>query len=610
MAITPHYGLTLLAQSQAQKEVTVNEALVRIDSVLKQQSAGGSNTSWRRNPLAVTDSGGEASTIAAVLTAGGNAPFFYVNTATTRTLTFDLPAFSREGMAAWEMEADSATIWTITYEESFDGGVSYSSPVGVSTIQVSPQRTVRLQKHEFAAGPARRVRLSFAHNGTASPAYWRGGRYIRNLAFFEFEPENRHDYIVWIGDSISELSIRHHEAQSLLKQYYGHDVCIFNEAVAGWTTADVISNLSAILARHPKAQHVVLMIGTNDISSLRPYNTMTQAEIDTLRGSLLTIINAVQTAGKTIQLARIPYSNFVGVPAVNGITNEENGAKPFNEGIMDRLIAAYSPQMFDGGKGVLDSYGYLRDNYHLFNADPNGVHAYHYGARLFGKYMLLRFGSALWAKRFAEVANDDVVNGVLGAKEHVRISFGSVFGSSLGNDSQSVLNATYSGLFDSKENITWNNIAGNVAASFPALINTEGERTKIGLTIVTPFSAITGNNITSVLTNGLNTPYIESAKLSYAANTSGATSNMKVTGLNPSARYTLKFFGSRDGSGTETSTYAETVNGVSTSVNVADNLTNVVSLTNLAPNVSGELIVTVNRPGSLSVLNLIEIIKE
>ncbi|MBY0408381.1 MAG: DUF2793 domain-containing protein [Rickettsiales bacterium] len=34
MAITPHLGLTLVEQSQAQKEITVNEALSRVDALL------------------------------------------------------------------------------------------------------------------------------------------------------------------------------------------------------------------------------------------------------------------------------------------------------------------------------------------------------------------------------------------------------------------------------------------------------------------------------------------------------------------------------------------------------------------------------------------------
>jgi hypothetical protein len=34
MATTPHMGLTLVEQSQAQKEVTVNMALMRVDALL------------------------------------------------------------------------------------------------------------------------------------------------------------------------------------------------------------------------------------------------------------------------------------------------------------------------------------------------------------------------------------------------------------------------------------------------------------------------------------------------------------------------------------------------------------------------------------------------
>ncbi len=610
MTITPHYGLTLIEQSQAQKEVTVNEALMRIDGILNYQAAGGSNINWRRHPSAVTDSGGEAVAIEAAMSAGGNAPFFYVDSGATRTLSFDIPAFVRDGMVVWEMAADDATTWTITYEESFDDGANYSSPVTVSTIQPASQKTVRLQKQAITAGAARRVRLSFAHDGTASPGYWRGGRYVRNLAFFEFEPENRHDYVVWLGDSISELSVRHHEAQTLLGQYFGHDACVFNEAVSGWKIADVKANIAGILARHPRAQHVVLMIGTNDVADHRPYREASRAAIDALQNDMQDIITAITDAGHTLHLARIPYSDFTAAPAVGGTTNEENGAAPFNDALMDRLIAQYSPHLHDGRQGLLDSYGFLRDNSHLFADDPNGIHAYHYGARLLGHYLLLRLGSMLWARTPFTVADDDAGNGVAGAKEQVRISFGSVFGASLGNDSQSLFNATYSGLLDSEENITWNNVRGDATGTFDGLINVEGERCGIGLHIDTAFTAITGNNTTSVVTNGQGTPYIEPAKLSYAANTSGATSQMTIIGLNPNSTYMLNFFGSRDAGGSEVNTYAETVNAVSTTLDVMDNTSNVASLSGLSPNASGELTVTVNRPGSLSVLNVLEIIRE
>jgi hypothetical protein len=39
MALTPHLGLTLVEQSQAQKEITVNQALSRIDALLNTGAA-------------------------------------------------------------------------------------------------------------------------------------------------------------------------------------------------------------------------------------------------------------------------------------------------------------------------------------------------------------------------------------------------------------------------------------------------------------------------------------------------------------------------------------------------------------------------------------------
>lgn len=537
MATTHHYGITLVEQAQAQKEVTVNAALARIDKLLKTQSSGGALVDWRVNPTAVTDSGGEAAAILAAMEAGGDAPDIRVPPAATRTLTFDIPAMAQPGMVTFALDGDSDIDYTISYEESFDNGANYSTPAGLTVIQPTTLSLFRRQKFEIGAGIARRVRLSFAHDRTAS-ATDVGYRIIRGCKFVEYDADDLHDYVVVVGASIVEENVRARDWEGWFAEYFSRDAVIFNEAVTGWNVGNFAAGIAAIVARHPRARAVLLHIGGNDVTDNRPFAEAAQADLDDFYNDMVAGLNVIVNAGIQPVLSRLTYRNYTASPAVGGLSNEENGALPFNRAIHDRLIARYCPQASNGERGIVDPYTYLSQNVFLIDLsiDAAGVHPRGYGGFRLSKYWALAFGSALFHGREYTQANESAVTGVDGAKEDVIISFGDVGAAGLWHPIEV-------GRVDSPEGMSYNRISGNGTGAKTPLINTSGEKCPVGIDITTAFTTLNQSGYASAT----DTLYVARAKLGNAVVDNVTTAVILVTGLNDSATYRLTFLGSRNG---------------------------------------------------------------
>lgn len=594
MATTPYYGMTLLEQAQAQKEVTVNQALMRIDKLLKSSENSGSLTDWRINPTTITDNGGEASAILAAMTAGNDAPELVINPAATRTLVFDIAAMATDGMVTFELDSDTDITYTITYEESFDGGSSYSTPVNVSLIAPNADSCYRRQKFSVGAGSARKVRLSFAHNRTASGTDV-GYRTIRGLRFVQFDADNLHDYVVLIGASIMQANARARDWEGWWRRYFSRDAVIFNESVNGWAAGNFASGIGAIIARHPHARYFLIHIGGNDVTLLRPFATATQAELDDLRVDMTNGLNVIVAAGATPVLSRISYRNYTASPAVSGTANEENGSKPFNEAVQDKLIADYCPQASNGQRGIVDPYGYLSSNVFLIDLtlDSLGIHPEGYGGYRLSRYWALAFGSVLFQRREWFQINESATLGVPGAKEDIIISFG--------NTPANLWDPLRVGHVDSPEGMTYNQCNHAVQTKSP-LVNTEGERCPLGMTITTAFGGVGGSGYTGAT----NTGFVRRAKTGYVFAASGSPATFEITGLNNSATYRLEFLPSRDGATVRTATY--TIGGVSKSQDAANNDTATVVFTGIVP-ASNKIVVQASSD-TFNYLNVMRVSRE
>lgn len=560
---------------------------------------------WRRNPTAVTDSGSEAVAILAAMSAGSNSPSLKISPSTTRTLVFDIPRFSEDGVLVFEIDSDTDITWTIAYSESFDGGSTYSTVVNPTLVQVNNSSGFRLQKQAISKGPARKARITFAHNITAGASDV-GFRYVNALAFFEYMEANQHDYVVCLGASITEITVRHRDWQSWWKKAFNRDPVVFNEAISGYTASQLASAISAIIARHPKAHYYVLEIGGNDVSTNRPYSGASQSTLDAFRSSIVSIISACTATGAKCYLSRVSYRNYTAAPAVSGTTNENFGSKPFNEGVVDKVIEQYTGDAFDGASGHIDPYTFLRNNYHLIDLDIDslGIHPGWYGGYRYSKYMAHAVGGVIYRGKPLTIPNESTTTGITGAKEDVIISFG------VAKTTTDIYLPSVTGQLDSFEGVTYNQLVGTstTTGDVTTLKNVDGEACVLGIDMITAFSG--ANNVNAI--NTVDSPFRAQAKTAFAFQTAGSGAAVfNITGCSTSATYRIDAFGSRDGSGSRLTRYRQ--GATQQTLDVINNVSAVASFTGVVASAGGISFSTeadVSSAASFAYLNAVRIRRE
>ena len=128
------------------------------------------------------------------------------------------------------------------------------------------------------------------------------------------------DYIITVGDSITNgvgdddpsnndsddgriVSIQGYQAllANSLATASGLPVIVFNEGIEGEDTYDLVNHIDSILERHPDANKVLLMIGTNDSAPIREYDPDTEYKPNL--NDIVTIID--DDNGKSVWLAKI-----------------------------------------------------------------------------------------------------------------------------------------------------------------------------------------------------------------------------------------------------------------------------------------------------------------
>jgi hypothetical protein len=145
----------------------------------------------------------------------------------------------------------------------------------------------------------------------------------------------------------------------------------------------------------------------------------------------------------------------------------------------------------------------------------------------------------------------------------------------------------------------WNNIPAGIGASatgeLPNLVTTQNTPTGLGLVVVSPFN---GANENGTLASGLFPS--DATRDSLFGNTelfnnlSDITPIFKLTGLDRALTYRFTFYASRLGvtDNRETGYTVKGANSGFAALNVANNITNTVTVSGITPDVSGEIIIS------------------
>ncbi len=158
----------------------------------------------------------------------------------------------------------------------------------------------------------------------------------------------------------------------------------------------------------------------------------------------------------------------------------------------------------------------------------------------------------------------------------------------------------------------WNNAAGQTTSN---LVNTLGETTTASLVFDTYWwgtyneGAVTGNN-SGVYPDAVMAEFLYFGTLPGVFSAPNSIPG-KLTGLDPTRTYSLKFFGSSKwwAPSPDNGSTNYTINGVTKSLYVHNNTANVVTFDNLTPNANGEIsfVMAVPTGGQVGFLNAIEV---
>lgn len=359
-----------------------------IHAPLQQQSPPlAPRKNWRALPIAVALSSTENGTLHPLLT--GETGSIEIAPGDEHWIAVELPPNrERPVMLTYRQPDRKVSIRTI-WEQSDDSTSGYNG-----TWEVVEERDVRyfLDKVEVAPDAPQWVRLRFeARDG------WPEDEPVRftDIGLYEIDPDGRNDYWLIIGASIQQQSIENHIFHEMVTERHpDYDPVMFNLAVSGWRTGNLLNALPSFLARHPNASYVGIHIGGNNVSANRPY----PGGAEELEEDLIAILEMIQEAGMTPILSRLSYRAYHPSATKGAVPPDENGAGPYVENIFDPLIQQYCPAFVDEatGLGVVDAYNYFRA--YTEELSPDGIHVNPTGERSWNR---------LWAEGAGRVVYGD-----------------------------------------------------------------------------------------------------------------------------------------------------------------------------------------------------------
>lgn len=341
---------------------------------------------WRVTPLAAVCEYPNANLLAQFET--GRDIQIYVPGRSDAWLAVQVPASQNPVMLTFSVNGSG---YEMTVKQSADSADGADGQWQTLELPVFRRESMRLQKVILPpSDSARWVRID------AALAENEQDRAIRlaDVGLYELLPaatpaEAPNDYWLCLGASIQQQSIRNPVFKQMVGERFGHDPVIFNEAVSGWNSTNLLNALPSLLALHPHARYVVIHIGGNNVSPNRPY----PGGAERLEEELRQILQIIRDDGRIPILARLSYRAYGGE---HPVPPESNGSGPYVENIYDPLIAEFCPRFVDPQThlGVVDAYGWFRE--HPDHLSGDGVHVNSQGAEDWNRLWAERAGAVIY----------------------------------------------------------------------------------------------------------------------------------------------------------------------------------------------------------------------
>jgi hypothetical protein len=328
---------------------------------------------WRLPISAAYDSAGTATASLAASSSTKTWPVLFIGTTLgeTRVFAVKVDAVGSAGgfLAFTAFLLNTATNWTVEFEESTDStdGVdgTWTDITWTPYFPTGSNANLRLHPIPIAPGPERWVRGTLVNNtGVGMQLY---------VGAFAWPESGLPDAWVVCGAS---LEADGHRSMDMINSFRAihtdRDPVVFSYAKSGASSADVETFTSESLTLYPKASYWIFDTGGNTVTNNRPWPGAQETMHDQVQGA----IQAIKAAGKVASCTRLTYRNYTASPAVNGLTNQENGSKPYNEGMIDPIILEELPDHYDDelGIGRVDLYSVVLANRTILDDDPLGIH--------------------------------------------------------------------------------------------------------------------------------------------------------------------------------------------------------------------------------------------
>jgi lysophospholipase L1-like esterase len=161
----------------------------------------------------------------------------------------------------------------------------------------------------------------------------------------------------------------------LLTAATGKPNMVFNDAVGGDKTTDTLTRINSILERHPGANRMLMMLGTNDASGGTPTS---QGAYQT---NMQSLVNTAAAQGKTVWVAKVPPA----LPSASNTTRNTT-TQGYNTAIDGLTNIQAGPDFYaffydDNGTPGNSSDDYERLSLYYNSLHPNAL-GYHIMAQL------------------------------------------------------------------------------------------------------------------------------------------------------------------------------------------------------------------------------------